>query len=224
MLQAAIRGAFSVFVVVVAIDVLHGDQSSVGLLQGAVGIGALLGSIACTLLIGSRAMTRWLGVAIILWGAPMALIGLLPYDVVALLAAGVIGIGNALVDVTAFTLIARMVPNVVLARVFGVLESVGALAVGIGAIIAPLLIGAARYQGRLADGRRRHPRRVSPVVAAAHHDRRLGGRPNRRHHVAPPGADAPGIAGARHRAARSRPPPHRATPRRGGVRSRQHWR
>ncbi|HEX3337263.1 MAG TPA: MFS transporter [Jatrophihabitans sp.] len=140
-LQAAIRGAFTVFVVIVAIDLLHGDQASVGLLQGAVGIGALLGSTACTLLVGSRAMTRWLGVAIVLWGLPIAVIGLLPYYVVALLAAGVIGIGNAMVDVTAFTLIARMVPNAVLARVFGVLESVGALAVGIGYLVAPLLIG-----------------------------------------------------------------------------------
>lgn len=148
-LQAAIRGAFTVFVVVVAIDVLRGDQSSVGLLQGAVGIGALLGSMACTLLIGSRAMTRWLGVGIFLWGAPLALIGLLPHYPVALLAAGVIGIGNALVDVTAFTLIARMVPNIVLARVFGVLESAGALAVGIGSIVAPLLIGLLGTKGAL---------------------------------------------------------------------------
>ena len=148
-LQAAIRGAFSVFVVVVMISVLHGDQSSVGLLQGTVGAGALIGSIACTRLIGSRAMTRWLGVAIILWGAPIALIGLLPHYGVALSAAAVIGIGNALVDVTAFTLIARMVPNVVLARVFGVLESVGALAVGLGAILAPLLVHLLGTKGAL---------------------------------------------------------------------------
>ncbi len=148
-LQAAIRGAFGVFVVVVAIKMLHGDQASVGLLQGAVGVGALLGSISCALLIGSRAMARWLGVAIVLWGAPIALIGLLPNHVVALLAAAVIGIGNALVDVTAFTLIARMVPNVVLARVFGVLESVGALAVGVGFIVAPGLIGLLGTKGAL---------------------------------------------------------------------------
>jgi MFS family permease len=148
-LQAAIRGAFSVFVVVVAIDVLHGHPSSVGLLQGAVGVGALLGSIACTRLIGSRAMTRWLGVAIVLWGTPIAVIGLLPHYAVALLAAAVIGIGNALVDVTAFTLIARMVPNAVLARVFGVLESVGALAVGVGYIVAPLLMGLLGTKGAL---------------------------------------------------------------------------
>lgn len=148
-LQAAIRGAFTVFVVVVAIDLLDGDESSVGLLQGAVGIGALLGSLGCTRLVGSRAMTRWLGVAIVLWGVPIAVIGLLPYYLVALLAAGVIGIGNAMVDVTAFTLIARMVPNVVLARVFGVLESVGALAVGIGYLAAPLLIELLGIRGAL---------------------------------------------------------------------------
>ena len=148
-LQAAIRGAFTVFVVVVAIDLLDGDQSSVGLLQGAVGIGALLGSMACTRLIGSRAMTRWLGVAIVLWGLPIAVIGLLPYYVVALLAAGVIGIGNAMVDVTAFTLIARMVPDAVLARVFGVLESLGAFAVGIGCLVAPLLIELLGTRGAL---------------------------------------------------------------------------
>ena len=148
-LQAAIRGAFTVLVVVVAIDVLDGDQSSVGVLQGAVGIGALVGSMVCTLLVGSRAMTRWLGVAIVLWGVPIAVIGLLPSYAVALLAAAVIGVGNAMVDVTAFTLIARMVPNVILARVFGVLESVGALAVGIGSIVAPLLIAFLGTRGAL---------------------------------------------------------------------------
>jgi MFS family permease len=148
-LQAAIRGAFTVFVLVVAIDLFEGSQSSVGVLQGAVGIGALLGSTLCTLLVGSRAMTRWLGVAVVLWGAPLAMIGLLPYYVTALLAAGVIGIGNAMVDVTAFTLIARMVPNAVLARVFGVLESMGAFAVGLGSLVAPLLIALLGTRGAL---------------------------------------------------------------------------
>ena len=148
-LQAAIRGAFSVFVVVVAIDLLDGAESGVGVLTGAVGIGAFAGSIACSLLVGSRAMTRWLGVAIVLWGLPLAIMGLLPYYLVALLASGVIGVGNAMVDVTAFTLIARMTPNAVLARVFGVLESIGALAVGLGAFVAPLLIGPLGVSGAL---------------------------------------------------------------------------
>jgi hypothetical protein len=139
-LQAAIRGAFTVFVVVVAIDLLGRGESVVGVLQGAVGIGALVGSAMCTLLVGSRAMTRWLAVAVVLWGAPLAVMGVLPEYAVALVAAGVVGVGNAMVDVTAFTLVARMVPDVVLARAFGVLESLGALAVGLGSLVAPLLV------------------------------------------------------------------------------------
>ena len=119
-LQAAIRGAFSVFVIVVAIDLLDLPESSVGI-QGLVGVGALLGSMPCVMLVGSRAMTRWLGIAVALWGAPLAMIGVLPSYATALVAA-VIGVGNALVDVTAFTLLARMAPNAVMARVFGVLE------------------------------------------------------------------------------------------------------
>ena len=131
-LQAAIRGAFSVFVVVVAIDLLDGPSRASACSRARSASAPWSAASLCTLLVGSRAMTRWLGVAVVLWGAPLAVIGLVPYYVVALLAAGVIGVGNALVDVTAFTLIARMVPNAVLARVFGVLESIGALAVGLG--------------------------------------------------------------------------------------------
>ena len=139
-LQCAIRGAFTVYIVVVAIDLLGRGESDVGVLQGAVGIGAMVGSALCTMLVGSRAMTRWLTIAVVLWGAPLALMGLLPEYAVALAAAAVVGVGNAMVDVTAFTLIARMVPDTVLARVFGLLESIGALGVGLGSLAAPLLV------------------------------------------------------------------------------------
>ena len=148
-LQAMIRGAFGVLVVVVAIDLLRRDEASVGVLQAAVGVGALVGSLCCVLLVGSRAMTRWLGVAVVLWGLPLAAVGLLPSYGVALVAAGVIGAGNALVDVTAFTLLARMTPQDVMARVFGVLESLGALAVGLGSLLAPVLIGLLGVPGAL---------------------------------------------------------------------------
>ena len=148
-LQSAIRGAFTVFVLVVALDLLGGSESSVGVLQGAVGIGALVGSLLCTLLVGSRAMTRWLGLGVVLWGMPLLVMGLVPGYVVALAAAAVIGVGNALVDVTAFTLIARMVPNALLARVFGLLESGGATAVALGSLAAPLLSGLVGARGAL---------------------------------------------------------------------------
>ena len=113
------------------------EEADVGVLQGAVGVGALTGSGLCTRLVGSTAMTRWLGVAVVLWGVPLALMAAAPWFVVALVAAGVIGIGNALVDVTAFTTMARLTPDPYLGRVFGLLESVGAIAVAAGGLVVP---------------------------------------------------------------------------------------
>ena len=66
--------------------------------------------------------------------------GLWPEPVVALLLFGVIGIANTLVDVSGFTLLQRSVADTVLGRVFGVLEGLMTITVGLGAVAAPLLI------------------------------------------------------------------------------------
>ena len=53
-----------------------------------------------------------------------------------------VGAGNALIDLAGFTLLARLSPANVLARVFGVLESLVALSVGLGGVVTPLVIDA----------------------------------------------------------------------------------
>ena len=75
-----------------------------------------------------------------MWGLPVTLIGLFPQEAAALGLLACVGVGNALIDLAAFTLLARMAPDDVLARVFGVLESVVALFIGLGAIVASLVI------------------------------------------------------------------------------------
>src|SRR5205085_5134400 len=52
----------------------------------------------------------------------------------------VVGIGNTIVDVSGMTLLQRSAPEDVLARVFGVLESLLLLTVGLGALVAPVLL------------------------------------------------------------------------------------
>ena len=71
-----------------------------------------------------------------LWGLPLVLVGLVPHDAAALVCMAMIGVGNALIDVAGFTLLGRMAPDQVLARVFGVLESLVAVSIGIGAVTA----------------------------------------------------------------------------------------
>ena len=140
MAQTFTRGALTVFTVVVALDLLHTGEPGVGTLTGAIGAGAVLGSLIASLLVGSRWLAQWFGIGVALWGLPIALIPLFPWEATALTLLACVGIGNALVDVGLFTLMARLAPDAVLARVFGLFESLITLAVGVGAIVASLLI------------------------------------------------------------------------------------
>jgi MFS family permease len=140
MAQTFTRGALTVFTVVVALDLLHTGEPGVGTLTGAIGAGAVIGSLIASLLVGSRWLAQWFGIGVALWGLPIALIPLFPWEATALTLLACVGIGNALVDVGLFTLMARLAPDAVLARVFGLFESLITLAVGVGAIVASLLI------------------------------------------------------------------------------------
>jgi MFS family permease len=138
--QTFTRGALTVFTVVVALDLLGTGEPGVGTLTAAVGAGAVVGSLAASLLVGSRRLGEWFGIGVAMWGLPIALIGLFSGQAAALALLACVGIGNALVDIGLFTLMARLAGDAVLARVFGLFESLIALAVGLGAVIASLLI------------------------------------------------------------------------------------
>jgi MFS family permease len=140
MAQTFTRGALTVFTVVVALDLLQTGEPGVGTLTGAIGAGAVIGSLIASLLVGSRRLAQWFGIGVALWGLPVALIPLFPSEATALTLLACVGIGNALVDVGLFTLMARLAPDDVLARVFGLFESLITLAVGVGALVASLLI------------------------------------------------------------------------------------
>jgi hypothetical protein len=76
----------------------------------------------------------------VLWGIPIALIGVFPNAAVAIVLLAIVGMGNTVVDVAALTLLQRTVPDEVLTRVFGVVQSVFVGTIGLGAIVAPILI------------------------------------------------------------------------------------
>ena len=138
--QTFTRGCLTVFSVVVAIDLLALGEPGVGLLNGAVGAGAVLGSVGAALLVGSRRLGAWLALAIALWGLPFVLMGAFPSEAAALALLALVGVANAIEDVAFFTLVGRVVPDKLLGRVFGVIESGVAISVGIGALVTPLII------------------------------------------------------------------------------------
>ena len=134
--QSFTRGALTVFSVVVSIELLGRGEPGAGTLMTAVGVGAVLGSLVASLLVGTRRLGAWFAVGVTLWGLPIALVGVVPRDAAALGLLALVGVGNALIDVAGFTLLGRMAPDEVLARVFGVLESLVAMSIGIGAVVA----------------------------------------------------------------------------------------
>jgi MFS family permease len=138
--QAVLAGALGVLVVVTALELLDAGESGVGLLNSASGIGGIVGALGAFVLIGRKRLASDFGLGIVLWGAPLAVIGAWPNMTVALLALGVLGLGNTLVDVAGLTLLQRTAPPAVIGRVFGVLEMLLVGTIGLGAALAPLLI------------------------------------------------------------------------------------
>jgi MFS family permease len=148
--QTMTRGFFNVFVVVIALELLHIGAPGVGVLTAAVGAGAVVGSLGASMLASGRRLAALEGLGVALWGLPLTLSGALPYEPVVVALMCVIGVGNALVDIGLYTLPARLVPEELLARLFGAKESLTALSVAIGALVASPVIDLLGVRGALA--------------------------------------------------------------------------
>ena len=133
--QTFVAGALMVLIVVVALDLLGAGETGVGYLNSAIGAGGLAGG-AIALAASARRLAVPFAIGILLWGIPIVLVGVFANTAAAIVLLVVVGIGNSLVDVAAFTLLQRAVPDEVLGRVFGVLEGLALTAVAVGSLVA----------------------------------------------------------------------------------------
>jgi MFS family permease len=138
--QTLVAGALNVLIVVTALQLLDIGRSGVGFLNSGIGVGGVIGALVAIALVGRRRLAQGFAFGLLFWGIPIALIGVWPNYAVAFLLLTLVGLGNTLVDVAGLTLLQRTVSDAVLARVFGVLESLILGSIGLGAIIAPGLI------------------------------------------------------------------------------------
>ncbi len=147
-MQTFVRGLLTVLVVVAAIELLGMGEAGVGALNAAMGLGGLVGAAAAITLAGRR-LSPAFGLALAGWGAPIAVIGLVVDPLVALLAMVAIGVANAFIDVSGFTLIQRTTPNASRIAVLGLIDSVANGGVAVGGIVAPVLIDMFDVRGAL---------------------------------------------------------------------------
>jgi MFS family permease len=137
--QAFVRGCLNVLIVVAVFRVLDAGDGAVGYLTAALGLGGLIGAFGAMTL-KSRRLAAAMGVALIFWGLPIALLAPRPYLPAAVLLLAVIGAANSVEDVAGFTLLQRIVPDVALSRALGLVWGAAMGAVGLGSIVAPAVV------------------------------------------------------------------------------------
>ena len=138
--QTVVAGASLVFGVAIALDLLSMDESTVGALDAMVGVGGLVGGFVALVLATRGRLAVDFGIGVILWSAPLLLIVAWPSLGPVLLVMAILGLGNSLVDINAFTIMQRLVSDEVMGRVFGAVESALIAGMALGSLAMPLMI------------------------------------------------------------------------------------
>jgi MFS family permease len=147
--QIFVRGLLNVLLVAASIQLLGLGDQGVGLLNAAMGAGGFAGALFAMTLVGRERMAPFFSLALIAWGSPILLIGLVPNAGLAVAAMAVLGAGNAVLDVAGFTLLQRSLPNAVRGPVFGILETIVMLGLAAGSVLAPLMVTVLGLPGAL---------------------------------------------------------------------------
>jgi MFS family permease len=138
--QNLVAGALNVLIVVAALQLFDLGSAGVGTLTSAVGVGGLVGGL---IVLGRLAVARHgrdLTIGLVLWGVPLLLLAALPRVGAALILLALVGVGVTIVDVSAVTLLQRAAPADLLGQALGVVQALFVGSLGIGTLLAPVLI------------------------------------------------------------------------------------
>ena len=148
--QTLLRGALVVLIAVLAVRVLGQGGSAVGWLNAAFGAGGLAGAAVAAGAVRVTRLGRSFITGMLLWGLPLALLAISPAAALAYLALIIVGMGNAVVDVSAFTLVTRLAGPGTAGKALGALEFTALAGLATGSILTPALLDAAGVRGTLA--------------------------------------------------------------------------
>jgi CRP-like cAMP-binding protein len=138
--RSLLRGLWLALAVVASLKLLGLGRSGFGVLMAAGALGALGAFLAMARLVGSPRLGGWFAIGLLLCGIPVAITGVAASGAAAIVLMVVWGVGMALSDVGALTLLNRLVPARSIGPVTGVMESGKLLFEGAGALLAPALL------------------------------------------------------------------------------------
>ena len=142
-------GAFDVLAVVLAVGSLHIGGSGAGYLTATHGIGAVVGAVASFALLARARLVPVMLAAALIAGIAFLTLAFATTLVVAFAVAAVSGVSRSMLEVTGQTLLQRVTPTALLARVFAFKEGLAMAAWGIGSIAVPAVIAVTDRRGAL---------------------------------------------------------------------------
>lgn len=143
------EGFADVILLVMALELLHLEESSVGFLNAAWGLGALVGGAGLALLLDRGRLVVAIAGGSLILGAATMLPGLWPHQETAYLGWFAIGIGFTFVEVASKTLMQRLGSDETMGRLIGSLESGRLAAMALGSIGAIGLVELLHPRGAL---------------------------------------------------------------------------
>jgi hypothetical protein len=147
--QTLVRGALTVLVVLLAVDVLGIGEPGVGWLSAAMGLGGLAGGVVAVRVVRGRWLARWAALGVAAWGLPLVALAAVDSVPLALTLFALVGAANGVLDVAMFTSLQRALPARAIGRALGVLETVVLVGVGLGAALTPAALTVTDVQGVL---------------------------------------------------------------------------
>jgi MFS family permease len=133
-------GALDVLYPEVASAVLGREPGFAGFLNAAFGLGGVLGIAATVGLVGRRRLMPSLLAGLGVWVASFFVLSAGPGVAGALLLLALGGVGHVVVDVSGRTLLQRIAPPDMQARIFGLLEGLAMAALALGSVLVPVLV------------------------------------------------------------------------------------
>jgi MFS family permease len=158
--EFVVVGALDVLFAVLAIGVLHAGAAWTGYLNAAYGVGGMVFGALVAMLLGRR-LGPVIAMCAAALGAALALTTSSPHLVPVVIFLIVVGAGRAGYDVAARSLLQRVVAAELVARVFGVAESVAMCGLALGSLLTPLLVAGVGKRGTVVG-----VALVAPVVVA----------------------------------------------------------
>lgn len=144
-------GALTVFMVLLAIDVLESGPKGLGYLNAVLGVATVAGGLVILGRLSSSRLGQDMALGVVAgWGVPLLAIAAFPSPVTVLAALAVVGLCEAPGSLGMDTIPQRLTPSTKVSRVYAAIESCLVGPMALGALLAPALVDWIGLRGAMA--------------------------------------------------------------------------